>query len=187
MDNNYHPTLWRTCRVLANENRLKCLREVIQNPGSCVEDIAVAVSCPANFTSMQLRALQARGLMTAYRQSRWVRYTPKADPHVPSATPILNVFIEIFQTDHDLTEIIKELTAYTHPRRLQIIKTLHQHKSLDSVSLAAMCSISLPAVVRHIRKLNKRYLIDCADDKITLLPGPTPLHRTLQKLIITDE
>ncbi len=98
---NLHPTLWRTCRTLANSRRLACLKAVFANPGSSVEAIAEAAHIPHAQASLCLRALQARGLIRAERQSRWVRYSPVPDSSVPSAAPILTALQRAFF--HDTT------------------------------------------------------------------------------------
>ena len=36
-----HPTLWRTCRVLAGPTRLRLLRRVIARPGLTVQQLAM--------------------------------------------------------------------------------------------------------------------------------------------------
>ncbi|HRU19519.1 MAG TPA: helix-turn-helix transcriptional regulator [Kiritimatiellia bacterium] len=65
LDRTYHPTLWRTCRVLANARRLACLRVVMGTPNLCVQEIAREVRFGEAQVSLALRALQARGLIAA--------------------------------------------------------------------------------------------------------------------------
>ena len=86
-----NPTLWRTCRVLANEKRLLCLKAVLEQPGRSVGELAERVCISEALASELLRALQARGLIQANRQSRWVYYSPKPDPMVVDARPLLEV------------------------------------------------------------------------------------------------
>ena len=121
--NDYHPTLWRTCRVLANPQRLACLKEVLLRPDSTVEEIAAAAALPHSKTSMGLRALQARGLLRARRHSQWTHYLPHPDPLVPCAKPILAAMRRALVTRPLLeTELRATLTAFTHPRRLSILR-----------------------------------------------------------------
>ena len=40
---NLNPTLWRTCRVLSGENRIKLLRQIHDHPGQAVSELALAV------------------------------------------------------------------------------------------------------------------------------------------------
>jgi len=62
---------------------------VLLHPGETVGDVAVAAGLPQDQASLCLRDLQARGLIHASRESRWVHYFPSPDPLVASATPIL--------------------------------------------------------------------------------------------------
>ena len=120
-----HPTLWRSCRVLANSRRLACLKTVLAHPDLTVESVAERTGLPEDQASLCLRALQARGLLQARRQSRWVLYRPEPDPCVPVAAPLLGALRHALLDDR-LTEheIRRSLTAFTHPRRLTILRHL---------------------------------------------------------------
>ncbi|NLL83287.1 MAG: metalloregulator ArsR/SmtB family transcription factor [Lentisphaerae bacterium] len=181
--NCYHPTLWRTCRVLANECRLQCLREVVTTPGLCVTEIAQAVGISISDTSFHLRLLQSRGLIIARRVGRWVYYSPVADPLVPSAAPLLEVMSHLFLQGEALPHIMKQVTAYTHPRRLQILRLVQQKSPLTVLTIARRCNISLPATYRHIHKLITRRLIGYNDDIVTFLPPSQPIHQVMLRLI----
>lgn len=181
--NRYHPTLWRTCRVLANARRLMCLRVVIDRPGMSVTEIAQAVGIAAPTASIELRALQARGLIAAHRESRWVRYVPEPDPSVPSARPVLRALARALQTGEPLEAIMKQVTAFTHPRRLLAIHRLQRKSPSDILSLAAQCKMSVPAAFRHVRKLVARGIVQYEDYAVTLLPQTATVSRALCALI----
>ena len=182
-ENRYHPTLWRTCRVLANERRLMCLRVVIDCPGMSVAEIAKAVRIVVPTASIELRALQARGLIAAHRESRWVRYFPEPDPSVPSASPVLRALARAFKAGEPLEAIMKQVTAFTHPRRLLVIQRLLRKSPADILSLAAQCKMSAPAAFRHIRKLVARGIVQYEDYAVTLLPQTAKINRSLCALI----
>lgn len=179
----YHPTLWRTCRVLANERRLMCLRVVIDCPGTAVAEIAKAVGVAAPTASVELRALQARGLIAAHRVSRWVRYYPEPDPSVPSAGPVLRALARAFKTGEPLETVMKQVTAFTHPRRLLVVQRLQCKSPLDILCLAAQCKMSVPAAFRHVRKLVTRGIAAYGDHAVALLPQTAPITRALCALV----
>lgn len=83
---NLAPTLWRTCRVLANPNRLSCLKAVLKVPGRTVENVADAVGLAESKASLALRALQSRGILSSHRISRWTHYYPEPDASVATAS-----------------------------------------------------------------------------------------------------
>lgn len=183
--NAYHPTLWRTCRVLANPQRLACLKEVLLTPDATVEEIAASAAIPHNKASMGLRALQARGLLSVRRQSRWVHYLPEPDLLVPSATPVLAALRHALVTAPlKETEIITALTAFTHPRRLSILQRLSQGRAPQIAEvLVAVTHISPPALWRHLMNLEARGLASRTDDGWMLSPKPSRLARALLALL----
>lgn len=178
------PTLWRTCRTLANKRRLLCLRAVVRQPGESVGTIAALVKLPPDQTSLCLRALQARGLLHASRDGRWVRYFPWPDPLVPTAAATLTAVTHAV-TKENLEEkhLIQCLTAFTHPRRLLILRCLQQTGPLSFSALMRRSHISSPALVRHLQKLQVRRLIQENQDGWVLVPEPGPLAESFLKLI----
>ncbi len=188
--NAYHPTLWRTCRALANAKRLACLRVVLSRPAACVGEIAEQLHIPVNQASMCLRAIQARGLIRAYRESRWVRYTPCPDPLVPCSRPLLKALrIALLDERHSEVEIMRTLTGFTHPRRLVLLRHFQMSRASFTVdTLAAATRISLPAIKRHLRKLSARSLVRCRADEEWILAKPQDaLSRALLRLLQTAD
>ena len=161
------PTLWRTCRVLANERRLDCLKVVLSaKQDVCVDDVAQRIGLSFDKASLCLRALQARGLLKATRQSRWVYYSPVPDPSVPIASPVL-MAVRAALLDEKWTDekMMRTVTAFTHPRRLTILQTLlHSHAPIGACRLSVLTQVSLPALERHLRKLRDRDMIRLEDD-----------------------
>lgn len=185
---NLHPTLWRTCRTLANPRRLACLKAVFANPGSPVEAIAEIAHIPHDQASLCLRALQARGLICAERQSRWVRYSPVPDNSVPSAAPILTALQRAFFHDRlTATAITETLTAFTHPRRLTILSHLRLNAMQPADQLSRLTQISPPALWRHLRKLKRRSLVSQTDDGWQLSATPSPLAQTLLTITLCGQ
>lgn len=91
-----HPTLWRTCRVLAGPTRLRLLRRVIARPGLTVQQLADAQDIGKSRASQELRRLQSRGLIQARRKSARVAYHPVPDPLVATAKPLLEAMKTAF-------------------------------------------------------------------------------------------
>lgn len=185
--NNYHPTLWRTCRVLANAKRISCLRAVLEQPGCTVGAIAVRVRICENQVSEHLRALQARGLIQANRRSRWVYYDPHPDSLVPSARPLLTAMRRVFLTGAKDVDIIHTLTAFTHPRRLEILHYLQKKGPASPDVIGALTKISQPALWRHLRKLALRRLVSCNDCLWRLNRCTGRLEKTLLSLLSSGE
>lgn len=181
--NVYHPTLWRTCRVLSNIKRLKCLAAVLSCPGLTVGDAAERVNLPENHASECLRALQARGLIQARRQSRWVRYFPEPDPIVPSAAPLLSALKAALRTSpRTEKEFVRLLAGFTHPRRLQILACLKNEGPFLFETLARKTSISPQALYRHLANLRLRNLVQNENGVCFLVPQNDVLTNLLIRL-----
>jgi len=180
----YHPTIWRTCRMLTNGCRLRCLRVVFEEPSSTVGEIAARAGLSECHASGHLRALQARGLIQARRQSRWVHYSAIADPLVPHAPQLLAALRRmLLAEDAKDAVLIRILTAFTHPRRLQVLQLLQEKGPLDAPTIAARTRISAPALSRHLSKLRVREVVADDGERWVLAPPPDPLTSTLLALL----
>ena len=180
--NSYHPTLWRTCRALANERRLLCLKAILMQPLITVGEVAVIANIPENQASINLRALQARGLITAQRKSRWTHYLPSADPLVEHAALVLAALRKSLITERQKERhVIALLKAFTHSRRLTILSYLQGTPRATTESLVAATHISRPAMWRHLTVLKKAGFVGDEDEKWSLLRAKTtdPLAKAL--------
>jgi DNA-binding MarR family transcriptional regulator len=180
----YHPTLWRTSRVLANEKRLVCLRTVLDEPGLTVGETAGRVRLPVNHVGESLRALQARGLIVAQRHSKWVRYHPVPDPLVPNAAPLLNALKNAFAVGEKTIDVYRLLTGFTHPRRLIVLWFLTGHGPSSAEIIAQQTDISPQALFRHLKKLQARGLVEHKDDLWSVSRSLAPLPQALVALAI---
>ncbi len=188
MSNTYHPTLWRTCRVLANAQRLECLKAVLNGPDSTVEEIAAATGLPHCKASIHLRALQARGLLTVRRHSRWAHYLPQTDPLVPSAAPVLTAMRRaLVSAPLRENKILATVTAFTHSRRLSILHLLTQLTAPQTEkALSATTRISPQALWRHMKNLETRGLALHTDEGWLLSPKPSCLAKALLAILASE-
>ena len=173
--------------MLAHVNRLACLKVVFEHPSSSVGEVAGSLRVPVNQASMFLRALQARGLIRAQRNSRWVRYVPFPDPLVPDAKPILKALRRaLINEKRSEADVRRTLTGFTHPRRLVILMCLQAKRSVCAEELARITQISLPALSRHLNKLAERQLVRYEKQEWRLISPPNDLARTLLYLTQSD-
>jgi DNA-binding transcriptional ArsR family regulator len=179
MRTDLNPTLWRTCRTLANRMRLRVLAEVLKTECISVTEAAHRCGVSVADASQRLRQLQSRGLLTADRQGRWVFYRAQPNPCVRHADALLRAMRQALQTDAGIADdAMRALTAFTHPRRIALAGALaagHGHTS----DLRAACGLSLPALRRHMRKLRRRGLVVHNAGRYHLIGPPTPLAKVL--------
>jgi DNA-binding transcriptional ArsR family regulator len=136
-----------------NERRLACLSAVLKEPGLSVGEIAVKAGLPENQASINLRVLQARGLLAARRDGRWIRYFQEPDPLVRHAAAVLEAVRQELKEGHRTERLRETLRAFTHSRRLTILKRLMSCGGATCEELVAKVRISQPAVSRHLETL----------------------------------
>jgi DNA-binding transcriptional ArsR family regulator len=171
--------------VLANAVRLRVLRQLLDGPPRCVSDVAVRCGISAVNATQHLRLLQARGLLRAKPAGRWVRYTATPDPLVAHARPLLHALKPALCASdrHDPRDIINALTAFTHERRIRILRAIAGGVRTP-LQLQTICRISPPAVTRHLRKLRRRNVVCRREERLCLAQPAHPLARALLALAL---
>ena len=155
-----HPTLWRTCRVVASRTRLQFFGLLVQEPGQTVSRAARRLSQPLSVASESLRMLEARGLLTVSRTGRRVTYELARSPG--DSRPGLAAALRIaFQRESRPVETVFKLaTAFTHPRRIEIFRMI-QTKPQTLAQIHTATGISGRALQRHLSKLESRGFVAC--------------------------
>jgi DNA-binding transcriptional ArsR family regulator len=180
------PTLWRTMRVLANPVRLRLLAELFNKSPLCVKEAAQRCGVSRVVATQQLRQLQARGLIRSRRVVRWALYTPEADAAVTHAESVNRALRCALQArPANPAGIMKQVTAYTHERRIRLVGALAGGPA-SATELAARCGMSLPAAVRHLDKLYRRGVITWQDGDAQLAPATDAFARALRRLAVAE-
>ena len=150
------PTLWRTCRVLANRKRLQILALLVRQPNQAVSAVAERMRLSVPAASQYLRALEARGLLTCRRVGRRVEYQLSAGTSEGAAQEIATALRLVFRRGPPRIEAIFKLaTAFTHPRRIEMFRALT--RGADSFAkLLAATDTPARALSRHLAKLKAR-------------------------------
>jgi DNA-binding transcriptional ArsR family regulator len=141
---------------LANPVRLRLLGILFRRGELPVSVVAAEAKVSQAVASAYLRALNARGLLAARRQSRWVYYRPAADASVHGAPDLLGALASVFAKNRSPTETVFHLaTAFTHPSRVRIAGLLASGP-MTTETLAQRTGISRFALARHLAKLVRR-------------------------------
>jgi hypothetical protein len=74
---------------------------------------------------------------------------------------------------------MKEATLFTHPRRILLVRAIALERRLRLGRLLTTCDISLPALYRHLDKMERRGLITYIGKDVTLCQPKKPLTKTL--------
>ena len=176
------PTLWRTCRVLANRTRLQILGLLFKEPGLTVSAVGERLDLALPVASQYLRALEARGLLRARRSGRWVHYQlPAANAGGPAALLVM-ALRQVFRQEAHPTEVLFKLaTAFTHPRRIELFRTL-QGQRPDFRQLKTATRLSAWALRRHLEKLKGRGFLDQQQGHYAAAHPESAVGRALARL-----
>src|SRR5208282_3046222 len=110
------PTLWRTCRVLANDTRLRLLAQLVRKQPQSVSELAAQCSLTLPIASQSLRALEARGLLRVNRIRRRVEYHIPTRSEAGSLADLIAALLAVLHRKPLPTRAIMKLaTAFTHP------------------------------------------------------------------------
>ncbi len=176
-----NPTLWRTCRVLANRTRLRIFALLARRSPQAVSAVAGQMQLPMPVASQCLRALEARGLLTVRRVGRRVYY--RLNTTTGGAAPELVAPLRLALRDEPaaIESVFRLVTAFTHPRRIEIYRVLKAEAGRVS-HVRAATRISAPALRRHLHKLRQRGFVVCRG-RIYAATQPAPrLGRMLARL-----
>lgn len=158
-----YPTFWRTCRVLANENRLRLLWKLFRDGECSVSRLGAEVGLSQPVASAYLRAINSRGLILFRRRENFVLYRPEPNPEVEGSEQLLNALRGAYEEFMPLNLVFQALTAFTHERRISMVQMLKK-KSMDEAQLSVKTGIPLPSLHRHLRKLQARNVVAVEDD-----------------------
>jgi DNA-binding transcriptional ArsR family regulator len=151
---------------------------------ACVTDVATHCGLPVHMAAHHLRQLQGRGLIRATRRSRWVFYAAKTDPLVRHAAALLEAILPAVRTGGDRVAVRRALTAYTHARRIAIVRALSAGPR-SPAELSSVCGISRPALARHLAKLRRRGVVGGHRGICALASPDTPFARRLLRLVLS--
>lgn len=186
MDAMLSPTLWRSARVLANAGRLQVLHVVNRAGSLSVSAVAEGCGLSLSHATQMLRALQARGLIQASRKGSWVFYAPEVNSAIAYARPLADALRPALEkTRGDYRPIVSQLTAYTHPRRIAIVKAVARGYA-KSGEVRARCGLSRPALSRHLSKLKRRGVLEDREGLLSILPQSSPLASALLVLALAE-
>lgn len=188
------PTLWRTYRVLANEDRLRLFKAVLKNSGNLsVRDYAKMLNLADNVASVYLRQMNARGLLGVERSYIKVFYNLNQDRSLPKSIELQETMKEYLSgelTDGWEDELVRIFKAFTHFNRLAMLIRLSEGPAtLHDLNRAA--GIIVKSSYHHLRFLCGAGLIEIKrewhhPDVYSLKPPTNPIAKLLIKQTLED-
>ena len=181
---NLNPTLWRTCRMLSGEARIRLLRTLHDQPGRNVTELAQAVDIGLSDASQELRRIQSRGLLQPEHRGAALVYRLGADPQVASAAPLLKALKATFASPatDSATTIQAIANSFGHPKRIAILKSLMQAPK-SVYGLHNEIRTAYGNLQRHLQILLDSGLVCRKDRQLHFIAPIHPLARALLKLL----
>ena len=182
------PTLWRTCRVLASRRRLAVFWFLIGNPGATVSTVASHLRLPLSEASRSLRLLQSRSLVLAGRAGRYVTYRIFPVSAENTNTTLIIALKKVFDRQSRVSAIdtiFQAATAFTHPRRIDIVRAL-KSGARNFAQIRTATGISSWAVARHLKKLKDRQYVTDGATGYRIAHRITATQRALLRIATLD-
>lgn len=177
------PELWRSCRAVACETRLRLLWNVFEVGELSVTEARLLVGLSQPGASAQLRVLAERGLLISRREDMRVIYRAEANSAVVFSSEILEALRECHERSVSFKTMIRQATALTHQRRIEIVRALHG-RSLSFQELWSVTGMSSAALSRHLNKLTQRGFVKASTGVYRMGGSGNVLGRTLLKLAL---
>lgn len=184
--NPLRPTLWRTCRAIANTTRLRLLWKIFEMEGLCVGELARATRTSRENATIQLRALSSRGLITPQRRDKRVIYRAVANPGVEGAEELLAALRKSFDLDLPLKAVFRDATAFTHSRRIALMKTVCAAGGCFE-ELSERSGMSGTALQWNLSKLEARGFVRQRKGRYEAVRPKSPLGKCLMHRISMPE
>jgi DNA-binding transcriptional ArsR family regulator len=173
--------LWKTCRVIACETRLKLLWNLFEQGELHVHQLAQTTGLSRTNTSNQMRLLAEHGLVLSRREKMNVIYRAQANAAMRFAPPLLAALKTVLNQSMKLETVFRQATGFSHGRRIEIIQTLTgRPRSFDELQSATGMSSS--ALSRHLGKLESRNFVRHKGRLYSRGKPGNPLGQTLIKL-----
>ena len=169
-----------TCRVLASRPRLRLVQAVFARPDATVQELAHSVGQPVSITSHHLHLLSGYRFLHTEPSGRQVYCQPvqtalAAHPFLRSLQELLHDLFAHADLQRTLAQVcdegtapsweavfdalVKTFTAYTHLRRLLILREVARRGACAEAALVETIGMSPDATRRHVAKLRRRGLL----------------------------
>jgi DNA-binding transcriptional ArsR family regulator len=184
MNSNSQPTLWRTCRALANPSRLRLFAALVRKQPQTVSGLAEQVGLSLPLASMFLRTMESRGLLSVRRLRRNVEYQISAAGDEPALAELIKALKSAIKHEEKPIALIFHLaTGFTHPARVEVYRQLAVASAFEE-DLAHAMQLSLPAIRRHVQKLLRRGYLKAKEQRYEVVQHPHEVGRVLAKLAL---
>jgi DNA-binding transcriptional ArsR family regulator len=151
----------------------------------CVDELARATGTSRENATIQLRALNARGLITPMRRGRKVIYRAEVNPGVDGAEEILAALQQCCVKNIPIKEVFQQATAFTHFRRIALMKTVCSAPG-GFDELLDTSGMSYSALHWNLSKLEARGFVKFRGGRYEVVTPKNPLGACLMEIALAD-
>jgi DNA-binding transcriptional ArsR family regulator len=158
MGNKSTDDFWRICRAVSTEGRLRLLWFLFEAGELSVRELAFGLEISEPVASVQLKILFLAGLIRFRREKMNVFYRPEADDSDERAVALLAMLKRSYQKKVPLKSVIRKITAFTHGRRIEIVRLLME-RPRGFAELMDESNMTSSALSRGLLKLQGRQMV----------------------------
>lgn len=147
----------------------------------CVNQLQDLTGMTQPNASNQLRQLSAMGLVAYRRKKMNVIFRADACGEAEDAAILLRALKRCWGESVSFADVIRQATAFTHERRIEIIRAL-ESGDLSYNELVGVTGMSSSALSRHLHKLEVRGFIRCMNSQYGVCRPESVLGAALLKI-----
>ena len=173
---------WRICRSVSTESRLQLLWLLFETGELSVKELALGSGITESYASFQMKVLFSAGLLRFRRQNMRVIYRAEALTEDSLEAELLVALGQCCEKKVPFESITRQITAYTHERRIEIVRLLIDGP-LSFKKLIERSGMTSSALSRHLLKLEARKVVRWDGELYRIVHPKEPLGRTLLKIV----
>lgn len=178
--------VWRIFRAVSVEGRLRFLWLLFEEGEMSVVDLAAGARRTPSYASSQMKILFTAGLVQFRRTGMNVIYRAEADPKDFCSVELLRALERCCKQKVKFASIIRQVTAFTHERRIEIVRLLLEG-GLSFNELIKHSGMTSSALSRHLTKLVAREVVRDDGEQYGLNDMPDPLGKALLNIVCGRE
>ncbi len=173
---------WRISRSVSTESRLKLLWLLFETGELSVKKLALGSGITESYASFQLKVLFSAGLLRFRRKNMCVIYRAEALMKDSLTAELLVALGHCCEKKVPFESITRQVTAYTHERRIEIVRLLVDG-SLSFNKLMERSGMTSSALSRHLLKLEARKIVRWDGELYRIVQPKNQLGKTLLEIV----
>jgi len=177
---------WRQCRAVSIRVRLRLLWMLFEERELSVMELAAGAGISHAYASGQMKILFLAGMVRFRREDMRVIYRAEADSLNVYSEKLLAALKQCFEQNVLFYSVIREVTAFTHGRRIEIVQLL-MDGPVSFNELMERSGMTSSALSRSLIKLDDRRVVRGDGERYRLARPQKPLGKALLHIVCAKE